>query len=472
MFKEIKTNIIPSKQYFVKVKDEAVLDKKAICAFVTTGFFLDNDTYWKNVKTLRPGTINKVDEHGYLIASKKWFEWNYQPRDITFGKVVEEFTDLFDSINAEDLQGKNVILPVSGGLDSRSQVVSLLDSNNQINSFSYSFKGGFKESKIAKKVAKIAGFPFQEFEITPGYLWDKIDFAAQTNKCYAEFTHCTQLNVIEKFETMGDKFSLGHWGDVLFDKVTDKNLQTPEELLQHLKAKLVKPMGMDLAKDLWDSWNLDGDFESYFDARVTNLLQDIKTTNINTKLRAFKSMYWAPRWTSVNLAFYSCKHPISLPYYNDKICQFICTVPEEFLADRKIQIAYIKNKAPIIARVTWQDKRPFNLYNFHLSKMPYNLPYKIANKLKREFNALIGKKYIQRNWELQFLGTENTKRLKSYLANSNINQIISEDLVQNYTNKFYQGNQKHTSHSLSMLLTIAAFSKYYLNNPEAHIKND
>lgn len=471
MYKEIKTNIIPIEQHFVKVEGEAVPDKKAICCFVATGFFLDNDTYWENCKTLRPGTINKIDKNGYLVSSEKWFDWHYTPRDISFEETVNEFTKLFDSINAKDLANKEIILPISGGLDSRSQAVSLQSFNNKINTFSYSFKGGYKESSIAKKIANIAKYPFQEFQITPGYLWDKIDFAAQINKCYAELTHCTQLRVLEEFETMGDTFSLGHWGDVLFDKITDKTLNSSEDMLRYLKSQLVKPTGMELAKDLWKSWELEGDFESYFDIRITELFHEINIDDVNAKLRAFKSLYWAPRWTSVNLAFYSTKHPMSLPYYNDKMCEFICTIPEAYLADRQIQIAYIKKKSPKIAKVTWQDKRPFNLYNYHLSKFPYNLPYKIINKLKREINGALGNVYIQRNWELQFLGTDNTKKLKAYLEASNISQLISPAIVNAYTNKFYKGNQKHTSHALSMLLTVAAFTNHYLNNHEKHINN-
>ena len=64
------------------------------------------------------------------------------------------------------------------------------------------------------------------------------------------------------------------------------------------------------------------------------------------------------------------------------MCEFICTIPEAYLKNRQLQIAYIKTRAPQLAKIEWQDQRPFNLTNFHLNKTPYNLPYKIANKLK------------------------------------------------------------------------------------------
>src|SRR5690606_10305843 len=104
------------------------------------------------------------------------------------------------------------------------------------------------------------------------------------------------------------------------------------------------------------------------------------------------------------LSVFEAAHPISLPYYDNRMCEFICTVPEEFLTDRKLQIAYIKQQNPALAKITWQDHRPFNLYNFSKNKSPNNLPFRVGNKLERIVKGKLGKPYIQRNWELQFLG--------------------------------------------------------------------
>ena len=102
----------------------------------------------------------------------------------------------------------------------------------------------------------------------------------------------------------------------------------------------------------------------------------------------------------------------------------------------------------------------------------YNLPYRITNKLQRTVNNLIGKKYVQRNWELQFLGKENTENLIQYLSNSNLTDVIEKKIIDETVAAFYDGNQKkHTSHSLSILLTLAAFSNHYLHNKKEHIKN-
>ena len=131
---------------------------------------------------------------------------------------------------------------------------------------------------------------------------------------------------------------------------------------------MVKKGGEEFANQLWKLWGLEGNFKSYLEDRITCLLENIQIENTNAKLRAFKSLYWAPRWTSVNLAVFESKLPITLPYYDNRMCEFICTVPEKYLANRQLQIAYIKRKAPELAKITWQEQKPFNLNNYQWNK--------------------------------------------------------------------------------------------------------
>ena len=460
---DIKTPIIPPHQQFAKVAAPQELDHKAICIFAATGFFLDTDTYWKNKKVLPAASENTLDENGFLIESKPWFQWHYSPRDISFETALEEFTSLFEQIIAEQVKDNKVILPLSGGLDSRTQAVALAKLKKEVTAYSYSFKGGYSESAIGKKIAKASNFYFKEFTIEQGYLWPKLETLASINGCYSEFTHPRQLAILDELKKMEGVFSLGHWGDVLFDRGAPEGTKD-DDLLEIILKKIVKKGGMELATALWQEWNLEGDFESYFRKRIASLLNNIKIANPSAKLRAFKSMYWAPRWTSVNLSVFEAAHAISLPYYDNRMCKFICTVPEEFLADRKLQIAYIKQQRPDLAKITWQDHKPFNLYTFEKNTTPNNLPYRIANKLKREVRNKMGKPYIQRNWELQFLGMDNDEKLQQWLFGDNLHPFISKPLLARFYNSFRTLDSVTYSHPLSILLTLAVWYKTRMND--------
>lgn len=458
--KTITIPIIPLDQTFAKVEGNHVLNYEALCTFAAIGFFLEGDTFYKDEQVLQPGINYVLDGARNIQKQTPYFNWFHKPRDISFNTALDEFTDLFETIVKEQTGNNRVLLPLSGGLDSRSQAVALKHLKADVYSYSYSFAGGFKEHKISEQIAKACDFKFEPLIIPPNYLWDVIDDAATINQCYSEFTHPRQMAVLEQFKKMQGEFSLGHWGDVFFDRgIAEQDAHLSE--LDLIYKKVIKKGGLAVANALWKSWSLEGNFETYLKSRIQNLLDQIEITDKGAKIRAFKSLYWAPRWTSVSLSFFKAAHPVQLPYYDDRMCQFLCEIPEAYLADRKLQIAYMKNRSPKLAAIPWQDHMPYNLYNYHKNKSPYNLPNLITNKIKHEANALLGKKYIQRNWELQFLGKENDANLRSYLYQPEFLDFVGKDVVDTLYQKFKKENPVFYSHAVSMLLTLSVWNSKF-----------
>jgi hypothetical protein len=91
--------------------------------------------------------------------------------------------------------------------------------------------------------------------------------------------------------------------------------------------------------------------------------------------------------------------------------------------------------------------------------MPYNIPYKLKNKFKRAFNSIIGKSYIQRNWELQFMGDQNKKQLVDSLFGNQTEEWISKSLLSYYINQFYTESFTQNAHALNMLLVLSKFNQ-------------
>ncbi|WP_431135826.1 asparagine synthase-related protein [Psychroserpens mesophilus] len=453
----LTTSIIPDKQTFVKLNKTHTLNHKAICVFVATGFFLDQDSYWEDEICLQPASKHEIDDNGFFLNSKPWFEWHYSPRDLTFDQVLEEYVTLLTDIIHEQVKDNPVVLPLSGGLDSRSQALVLSKMNNPVSAYSYSFQNGYPEHKISKNIAEICGFNFQEFFISKGYLWDVIEDLGTINKCYSEFTHARQMAVFKQLSNMQGVMSLGHWGDVLFDKGAPDTI-TENSIVSFLLKKMVKAKGVELAEKLWKTWGLEGDFNEYLVTRVEDAVSKIKIDNISAKVRAFKTSQWAHRWTTTNLSVFEAAKPITLPYYDNRMCKFICTVPEKYLADRQLQIAHIKQHKAL-ARVTWHANKPFNLLNYNYNKSPYNLPSRVANKVSREISSIMGKPLIQRNWELQFLGKENDNQLRTFLFSDSFASFVPEEVTSYFYSQFKNDNPIVYAHPLSMLLTLALFQK-------------
>ena len=89
--------------------------------------------------------------------------------------------------------------------------------------------------------------------------------------------------------------------------------------------------------------------------------------------------------------------------------------------------------------------------------MPYNLPYRVVDKLKRLVNEKRGKPLIQRNWELQFLGMENDEKLQDRLFSQAMHPFLPKELLVRFYNNFRTVDQVTYSHPLSMLLTLAVW---------------
>ena len=459
--KSITTSIIPSKVEYYTLPREAKLDFESICCFVATGFFLDNETFFVSKKALKPATTYQFDNYGNVISEQKFFSWYYNPRDISFKQALSEFTDLFETIVNSQTSGQRVILPISGGLDSRTLAVALQKSN-QVFSYSYQFKGGVHENRIGRAVAKVSGFPFESYEIEPGYLWKDIELAARSNGCYADFINPRQVAVVKQLKERGNLFLLGHWGDVLFDSMGVNSKLSSDELVEVVKKKLIKQGGQQLASELWKAWGLKGSFDEYFHAKISSLLARIPIDDANAKVRAFKSMHWAPRWTSTNLVFFQDIHPIAVPYYHDEMCRWICTVPEKYLANRQIQIEYIKMRSKEIASVPWQSYYPCNLYNYKEFDSFKFVPYRAWNKgLRYVLSRIAHREVVTRNWEIQFLGKSNDNPLKEYIFDQQFNKFIPASIILGIYDKFQKDNSQN-AHPVSMLLTLSLFNKLHL----------
>lgn len=438
--------IIPT--YIFNSKHGVNLDLQAISFFAASGFFPSNRTYWQD------GRWDFLDFEKQI--------WNHEPREISLENAVDEFANLFHEIIAEQTKGKKVILALSGGLDSRTLAVAMQQLGQKPYTYSYRFEGSFEETIYGKQIAAKMDWDFDEFVIPSGYLWNKINDAAQINQCYAEFTHARQVAVAEQIAQKGDLWLLGHWGDVLFDDMDVEKHLSFEEQVNILYKKIIKKGGNELATDLWKAWNLPGSFEVQLRGQIKRLHNRIEINDANARIRAFKSMYWATRWTSTNLQFFNHYKPMALPYYDDRMCRFVMSLPEELLSARKIQIEYIKKFSPQLANIPWQAKAPYNLYNYNKHQTLSHLPFRIKKKVIRSFNAkFLGKNLIQRNWELQFLGEENDIELRKWLfENEQFTRLIPREITEKYYNLFQSGDKVYWSHAVSMLLTLSVFSSH------------
>ena len=428
--------------------DPLNLNFESICYWLSTGFFLGKTTFFKNQ------FVSKA------VGKEEW-NWHYSPRYIPFEQVMDEFSSLFESLIQDYTKEKRVILPLSGGLDSRT-LAAALKGHKDVVAVSYEFENGVRETEYARQIAVACEWEFHAYTIPHGYLWQKLDELADINQCQVEFTHSRQMAVIDKISQFGDLILSGQWGDVLFDIPGIADDADLDEQTNSTIKKVAKPGGMELADELWKHWELGGNYKEKYFKTIQKLLMDIDIESPNSRIRAFKSLHWAPRWANANLKVFTNRRDMFIPYYHDEMCKFICTVPEELLAGRRIQIEYIKRKAPELARIPWQayDLDLYSYRHFNTIYFPRRI-YRYGRRIIRE-KILKIPPLIQRNWELQFLGDENDRHLKHWIFETpELYELVPRQIVDDFYYRFKKVDPVKYSHPVSMLLTLAVWCKRF-----------
>ena len=430
------------------ISNSNYLNKKSLSEWLATGFFFNQQSINHNTE----------DFIGYNAPTIKW---HYSPQYFTFDETLKKFSKLFEELINREIEGHKIILPLSGGLDSRTLAAALIGKKN-VTAYSYEFVGGIKETEYARKIAEICGWNFHSFKIREGYLWNKIDELSDINQCQTEFTHPRQMAVMNEISNLGDLLLSGSMGDLLFDSFDLPIKSDLDKKSEYLFKLITKPGGVEIVSKLWEAWSMNDDITKYLYKRIKYMLREIDIDHPSSQIRAFKAMHYVRNWTNVNMKVFSHFNDVYAPYHDNEMCEFICTIPDDILSGRKLQIEYIKHKSPELARIPWQQY-DLDLFNYQKFNGQY-FHKRIFRYIKRHIKYKLFKHppLIERNWELQFLGHENEKYLEHWLfENPAMNDLIPKNIVYEFYYKFLELDPIRYSHTISMLLTLSVWCKRF-----------
>lgn len=437
------------------------LDWAGLSGFFGFGFFPQDRTYFENVKIMFPASSYLFDEKGRPIKNSRYWGWHHSPdKKRTYPESVSEFGELLKEILKEQSKDGRLLLPVSGGLDSRT-IAALVPESSSIKACSYGWGPHSPEIEIAEKVASLRNFPFKGLLIEPN-LFKRLDLIITSIEGFQDLTIPRQASIIDKIYPDADYIFAAHWGDVWCDDMglVGKEL-TEDGVIDHLYKKMKNNSCHWLLENIC-AFNLK-------DKDPHTLLKDLLTEGMryykriddpDFRIKAFKTDNWSFRWTLASLRMFQPAVFPRLPFYDNRIADFFCTVPSGFVKNRRLQVDCLKNFAPNFARVKWQvyDTDLFRYKYFNNLLLPKRIFKKIIRSLKRE-------RIIQRNWEMQFLYNEEGRRsLEHWLLRKGlkIHEFVSPAKIKPLIDiLFSKYHTKDEGYSISMLLTFSAWLEKY-----------
>jgi|GEM_PF-629013 len=438
------------------------LDWKGLAGFFAFGFFPQDLTYYQDVRILRPASHFTFNKKGQLIEEKRYWQWYHHP-DLkrSYAITVEQYAQIFEQVMLDNLGQHKIALPISGGLDSRSTVITINSNKNKyeknIWAYSYGYTPDSVETAIAGQVAQARRIPFSAFTIHP-YLFHNIEKILSWTEGFQDITQCRQAFVRDQIAANAEYLISALWGDVWHDDmgIEEKEEHGTSQIVDAALHKMEK-IGKDWLLNSLVKPNLAGEnIEAMLHQMVSEELEKVShIEDPDFQVKAFKTEQWSFRWSLPPIRVFQSAAWPHLIFYDHRLTDFFCTVPTEYVSGRRLQIDHLKHYAPDLAKITWQ------VYDANLYCYQYFNSWQIPKRiLKKAWRILTHKQIVERNWEIQLLGHTGHKGLEDWLLRPGLllHQFVSPSAVRKLLNGFYNAPlTQGRGYTVSMLLTFSAW---------------
>ncbi|HVO44193.1 MAG TPA: asparagine synthase-related protein [Aggregatilineales bacterium] len=431
------------------------LDWEAITTFFSFGFFLDNRTYFTNIRVLNPRSLYRIGAMGDLHQHVCYWQWQHHvDRNRTYDETIEMYDALLHQAVQRCTTEERAVLPISGGLDSRS-LVSVLPRDSAVETYSYGYSTDSIETNIAAQIADARQLEFTRHVISP-YLFKRLPELVLALHGCQDVTQARQMSVNEWVKAHGSVVLTGLWGDVWCDQMgLADGLPQDLTVLAHTVKKFQKNGRAWLQENISTPQLENRDISQFLTSQIeAGLAEFDHIEDLDFRVKAYKTSRWSFRWSNASLRGFEVGATPRIAYYDVGLIDFFCTVPTAFIRDRRLQIDHLKRYAPDLARVYWQEAGA-NLYR---AKYGYwlSLPRRAIRKAIRQVKH---QSPVQRNWEVQFLSPEGQNGLRYWLLRPGLklHDVVEPQAVESLLSAFYAQPNGANGYTVSILLTFSAW---------------
>ncbi|HEC24007.1 MAG TPA: asparagine synthetase B family protein [Chloroflexi bacterium] len=431
------------------------LDWEGIASFFALGFFIDDLTIYRDVQILEPASVYRISPDGRLLQYTRYFRWHHTiDRARSYDETIEAYDALLRKAVRRATAHGRAILPISGGLDSRS-LAMVLPEGPATQAYSYGYSPDSVETRIAAQVARARGFSFTAHTIRP-YLFDRLPEIVLTLHGCQDVTMARQMSVNAWVRERADAVLTGLWGDVWHDQMGLADGVPPGvSIAGHVMHKMAKRGRGWLLEHVCRPRLGEQEIEKVLEARIAEGLRSFgDIEDPDWRVKAYKNTHWAFRWSNASLRGFEVGARPRIPYYDTDLIDFFCTVPTAYVRDRRLQVDHLKRYAPDLARIRWQQAEA----NLYLARYGYwvSLPRRAFQRLRWAFR---GQQALQRNWEVQLLSPEGRAGLEEWLLREGLtlHEFVSPETIRELVEGFYARPGAANGYTVSMLLTFSAW---------------
>ncbi|MCB0976744.1 MAG: hypothetical protein KDB02_04730 [Acidimicrobiales bacterium] len=395
------------------------LDWIGITGFCGFGFYPGDRTALEDVRIVRPATWLLLDDRGATVSERRTWTWTFEPANRSVDETLEAFDDVWTRVLARRLRGSRAVIPLSGGLDSRTILAAATSAavGADVRTFTYGYPGSRVETSVARRVGAARGASPLEQTVGP-YLLDRFDEVFDAVEGFVGLTLPRQAGASDVIGSLGDRVVGGHWGDVWFDSIgSGSETVSPVERALTIFAKRGRSTLFDeLCRPHLNGLEPEDVLRGLIADEVARL-PDLGDPAM--LLKALKTEQWSFRWTLAGTRAYQLGASVDLPFYADEVVDLFLTVPQRMLSGRALQVAYLRRFHPDLAAIRWQQSGTTLLDRWW--ERPAAKAERAVRKVSR---TALRRSVLERNWEVQFLGEGRSARLESL-----VRPLVERDLL-------------------------------------------
>ncbi len=341
---------------------DSSIDTAQIECFMDLGYLLEDNTWHKYIKLIKPASIIEFDINTKELTQRYYWKWSeIKPQNISFDVAVDKLGELWlEAVGKRFNPTEKIGIALSGGLDSRAILAAV---NKLYPDFKgYSFTFGIPKCddiRIAKQCIARTKWQHKKFYFTSDNWFEPRKKKVWLTDGMMNMMHMHGSEFLDEVSANID-FSLnGYAGDVVLGGGWFAQLPTDTRATKrNLKS---------FYKQYIDICNIE---DNFYD------IQHVEPHLYMNRVRRFTNM------GTVNGLY---KVDQRKPFFDNKLVEFIYSISDEYRKDNKLYSAMLLKFFPKFYKdIPWQktgitiDKKISNSLMSKVIKKAKRIPYKLG----------------------------------------------------------------------------------------------
>lgn len=345
------------------------LNSESFDCFMQLGYLLDDNTWFENIKLIKPATILEYDLDKDTVTQSYYWSWSeIEPSNLSFDEAVNQLSELFiQAVSRRFNTQEKIGISLSGGLDSRAIFAAVDYLYPNYSGYAYTFGiPDCDDIKIASQVVSLANnWKHQVFYFNnDNWFTPRIEKVWNTDGMQ-DLMHMHGSEFLDSISNATHINLNGYAGDAILGGSLLPN--------HPIDTRATEDNTKPLYKDFVKLADLNSDFYD-----INHIEPNIYMNRVRrfTTYGSINSLPWVEQ---------------RKPFLDNKIMELVFSLPEAYRRNNKLYSIMLKKQFPkYFLDIPWQQTGKI----VSELKQP-SIPTRVVNKAKREIRSFLGFKSSQ-----------------------------------------------------------------------------